>query len=48
MNSGKSLPDMDRFPKEVLLLSKVPCVCTESDDVREAWEQGYETVGDFR
>jgi len=39
------LPDVDRFPKEALLLSKV---YTERDDMGKAWERGYETVGDFR
>ena len=44
----KPLPDFDRCPKEALLVSKVPLVYTESDEVGKAWEQGYVTVGDFR
>ena len=31
-----------------MVLTKVPWVYTESDDVGKAWERGYETVGDFR
>ena len=42
------LPDFDRCPKEVLVVSKVPWVYTESDDVVKAWERGYVTVSDFR
>ena len=42
------LPDFDRCSKEALVVSKVPWVYTESDDVGKAWERGYVTVGDFR
>ena len=37
------LPDFDRCPKEALLISKVPWLYTQSDDVG-----GYVTVGVIR
>ena len=42
------MPDLDGRPKEALVVSKVPCVYTESDDVGKARERDYETVSDFR